>query len=114
MLTSLQDFLIETVNKTIMMVVVGTLCILMSPSFNLILLSANKVVERYCFYTCLSFCSQRGGVHPLGRHNPLADIPPGQTPPQADTPGQTYTPKTATVADGTHPTGMHSCTVIII
>ena len=40
------------------------------------------------------------GRHPLGRH------PPGQTPPQADTPAQTP-PRIA--ADGTHPTGMHSC-----
>ena len=36
----------------------------------------------------------------------LADTPSGQTPPpsRADTPRQT-----ATAADGTHPTGMHSC-----
>ena len=37
------------------------------------------------------------------------------TPPKADTPpwltssGQTPPPQTATAADGTHPTGMHSC-----
>ena len=57
--------------------------------------------------------------------------PPGQTPPLADTPladipladthlGQTPTlsrapllPETATAADGTHPTGMHSCCEIV-
>ena len=47
------------------------------------------------------------GQAPPGRHPP-GQTPPGQTPPQADTPGQTPTP-TATAADGTHPTGMHSC-----
>ena len=60
---------------------------------------------------------------------PQADIPPRQTPPRADTPilgrppEQTplpgrhpsppgrhpCLPETATAADGTHPTGMHSC-----
>ena len=38
---------------------------------------------------------------PLGRH-----LPPGQDSP----PGRTSPPQqTATAADGTHPTGMHSC-----
>ena len=74
-----------------------------------------------------------GGVYtfPLGKH-PLRQTPPRQTPlplgrhPQADTPGRhppgrrtppadTYPaptphpPEAATAADGTHPTGMHSC-----
>ena len=45
-----------------------------------------------------------GGVHPLGRH------PPGLTP----TPRQTPPPQqTASEADGTHPTGMHSCSVSV-
>ena len=35
---------------------------------------------------------------------PLGSTPPEQTPPGADTP-----PEMATVADGMHPTGMHSC-----
>ena len=53
--------------------------------------------------------SVHAGIDPLGRH------PPGQTPPQADTPlgrppGQITPPQqTATAAHGTHPTGMHSC-----
>ena len=50
------------------------------------------------------------GVHPLGRHpqaDPQAGNPPGQTPFYADTAPQH--PETATAADGTHPTGMHSC-----
>ena len=55
-----------------------------------------------CFYTCLSV---HGGVcfsacwdTPETRH-PRADTPPDQAPPR----------QTATVADGMHPTGMHSC-----
>ena len=41
----------------------------------------------------------------LGRH------PPKQTPPRQTPPNQTPPsfPKTATAADGTHPTGIHSC-----
>ena len=39
--------------------------------------------------------------HPLDRHTPYADTaPPGGSPPR---------PEMATAADGTHPTGMHSC-----
>ena len=46
---------------------------------------------------------------PLDRH-PLADtLPPRQTPPQADTSATPPPPETATAADGTHPTRMHSC-----
>ena len=40
--------------------------------------------------------------HPLGRH-PRADTPPGRAP----------APKTATAADGAHPTGMHSSKLIL-
>ena len=57
--------------------------------------SANEVAERLCFYTCLSFC-------PRGWCLPQCML--GCTPSRADTPQQT-----ATAADGTHPTGMHSC-----
>ena len=49
------------------------------------------------------------GRHPLGRHAPpWADtpLPPGRHPSGQPSPGQT-----ATAADGTHPTGMHSCLV---
>ena len=42
------------------------------------------------------FTGGGGGVHPLGRHSPWADTPF----------------KTATAADGTHPTGMLSCTIM--
>ena len=47
-----------------------------------------------------------GGVarHPP-RQTPLVNTPPGQTSPR---------PVTATTADGTHPTGMHSCFTYLI
>ena len=96
-------------------------------------------LRRLCFYTCLSFCSWGGGgvsasMH-AGIYTPWADTPPpppGKLP-QADTPlantPWANTPRVvtstpvhagiqcpvhavidmATVADGTHPTGMHSC-----
>ena len=42
------------------------------------------------------------GIHtPLGRHTPMRRHPTGQTPPPPQ--------QTTTAADGTHPTGMHSC-----
>ena len=51
-------------------------------------------------------------VHPPGRYSPRAGTPPGQVHPPASTPPSRYpySPRqTATVADGTHPTGMHYC-----
>ena len=58
------------------------------------------------FYTCLSFCSQRGGLqaHTRGVSRPrpergISQHALRQTPPPK---------QTATAADGTHPTGMHS------
>ena len=78
--------------------------------------SATKLRQGNIFTSVYQeFCPQGGwvsaSVHaaihtsPLGRH-PLSRHPPGQTHThRADpTPGQT-----ATAADGTHPTGMHSC-----
>ena len=61
-----------------------------------------------------------------GRHSPGQTPPPRQTPPpwadtpQADTSSWADTPwawadppqVTATAVDGTHPTGMHSCSLI--
>ena len=46
-----------------------------------------------------------------GRSAPVhAGIPPWADTPRADTPSRADTPQqTATAADGTHPTGMHSC-----
>ena len=95
---------------------------LISPEFKidryaivvLFLLSANEVAERQCFTpVCQSFCSQGEVYTPLGRHP--RQTPPGRHPdtPLADTPCLADTappPETATAADGTHPTGMHSCT----
>ena len=63
-----------------------------------------------------------GGRHvPLGRH-PTGQTPPTQTPAWAHPlgthlPGHTPYPlphKMATAADGTHPTGMHSCDLIVV
>ena len=55
---------------------------------------------------CQSFRSQ-GGVsqHALGQIPPWADTPPT---------GQTSLPEMATAADGTHPTGMHSCLCVVL
>ena len=56
---------------------------------------------------CQEFCPERGSasVH-AGIHTPSGQAPPSRagTPPGGRSPHQT-----ATVADGTHPTGMHSC-----
>ena len=62
------------------------------------------------------------GRHPSGRHpprqTPLRQTPPGQTPPghagiHTPPPNACWDthppPPAATVADGTHPTGTHSC-----
>ena len=64
---------------------------------------------------CLSFCPCRQFL--AGRQHP-GPPPPGQTPPagrhtpwQADTPPH---PGTATAADGTHPTEMHSCFLLLL
>ena len=57
---------------------------------------------------CLPQC--RLGHHPPGSRHPhpprkQTPLPPEQTPPKTDHPPE----QTATAADGTHPTGMHSC-----
>ena len=74
-----------------------------------------RSLRRLCFYTCLSFCSQGGSLPQciLGYHPPEQTPPrPGTLPPGPGTP-RTSPPlpgaETATAADGTHPTGMHSC-----
>ena len=46
---------------------------------------------------------------PLGRHLPGQTPPPGETPPRQTPPQADPSPKMATAADGTHPTGMYSC-----
>ena len=60
---------------------------------------------------CFKNSVHRGVLYTLGRHSLGIHPTPGQTPP---TPGQTPPPpQTVTAADGTHPTGMHSCTNLI-
>ena len=59
-------------------------------------------------FSQVSVCPQGGGVHPPWAETPpdrrsYAETPP---PPRADTPPHR---QTATAADGTHSTGMHSC-----
>ena len=85
--------------------------------------SATKL-RRLCFYKCVSVHRGGGGVPeqvppPGTRHTPprtrhttpgpdthpdQVHHPPGTTPPEQVPPRDT-----ATAADGTHPTGMHSC-----
>ena len=73
-----------------------------------IITGRNEVGARLCFYNCLSFCSQMGCLPQcmLRYHTPPDQAPhlPDQAPPREQTPPL----ETATVADGTHPTGMHS------
>ena len=88
----------------------------------LFLPSAMKL-RRLCFYTCLSVHRGRGSasVHtgmpppPRGAGTlPGAGTPLDQAPPQSRHPplGPSTPQQTATVADGTHPTGIHSCFLI--
>ena len=77
----------------------------------LLLPLATVVVERLCFYRCLSV--HGGGIHPPGRHPP-EQTPLGRHPPLgalgrhpwADPSGQPPSEK-ATGMDGKHPVGMH-------
>ena len=81
--------------------------------------SANVVCEGYVFTpVCQSFCSQGGSAsvhagsrHPPGPDPPGTDTPPGNRHPPWDQtlPGSRHPPwQTATAADSTHPTRMHS------
>ena len=67
--------------------------------------SATKL-QRLCFYTCLSVILFTGGSASLHAGTPPG---PGTPPPWDQAPPPTPLQQTATVADGTHPTGMHSC-----
>ena len=71
-------------------------------------------------YVFTGVCLSTGGKGGRGVYIPWAYHPRQISPPPAITPGQTHptqTPawadpppdQTATAADGTHPTGMHSC-----
>ena len=56
-----------------------------------------------------------GTPAPQEQTPPRSRHPREQVPPRADTPQIRHTsPQTATVADGTHPTGMHSCSQLCI
>ena len=67
--------------------------------------SATKL-RRLCFYTCLSFCSQGGGLPQcmLGHHPPppRAGTPWEQTPPRSGTPREQTPPGTHTPPDQEH------------
>ena len=75
--------------------------------------SATKL-RRLCFHTCLSFCTQGVCL------SACCDTLPGYTqePPGPGIPRDQAPPppaaETDTAADGTHPTGMHSCSNLIL
>ena len=79
----------------------------------------NVVAARLCFYEHLSFCSGGGGVsqhalgrHPLDRHPPLSSACWDTHTPLPSTCWDTRPAPATTAADGTHPTGMHSCSTV--
>ena len=84
-------------------------------------------MRRLCFYTCLSFCPQGGGIYAQSQGGGVGGLAGGvQT--QAWKWGCLYPglgnisqhalmqnpQQKATAADGTHPTGMHSCVNLIL
>ena len=70
-----------------------------APSARLITIPKRSCGKVMFSQACVKNSVHRG-VHPLGRQ------PPGQTPPLGRHP---LPRQTATAANGTHPTGMHSC-----
>ena len=74
-------------------------------------------LRRLCFYTCLSFCPwegawSRGGsrLTPKGEVGGVSSRPT----PKGEVEGElARPPPMATAVGGTHPTGMHSCCIII-
>ena len=91
-----------------------------------------RSLRRLCFYTCLSFCSRgRGspGPYPKGRLRCLAGgvsrpIPRGEVggrlaggvciPACTEAEPPSPVQQTATAADGTHPTGIHSKATLFV
>ena len=72
-----------------------------------------SVRKRSCEKVMFSQACVKNSVHRgdcVSQHA-LGQTPPGQTPPWADTPQQTVN---VNAADGTHPTGMHSCSINLI
>ena len=77
-------------------------------TLNFSLLPSATKLRRLCFYTCVSV---HRGVWLSARWDTTPPPPQEQAPPPPGA-GTHPTPKqTATVADGTHPTGMHSCSL---
>ena len=76
-------------------------------AFETIITVRKQSLQRLCFYTCQSFCSQGGGGDnppPPGRYPPGQVHPPGQAPPRQvhPTPGQAP-PRPGTPPGQTHP-----------
>ena len=78
---------------------------------------------------CLEFCPQRRGVYTPQAYIPWADIPPSRHPSLPSACWDTHTPLASACWDtppaqcmlgygqqagGTHPTGMHSCSKILL
>ena len=81
------------------------------PKGKVIVTVRNEVAKVIFLQACV--CPQGGGpasVH-AGIHTPPKNPPQGKPPGSRHPPEQTTPPprETATAADGTHPTGMHSC-----
>ena len=85
--------------------------------FVTVLLPSATKLRRLCFYTCLSLSTGGVCLSACRDATPWEQALPGTRHPprnQAPAPARDQAPpeQTATVADGTHPTGMHSCYLI--
>ena len=79
-------------------------------TLNVPLLPSATKLRRLCFYTCVSVHgggvgSVHAGIPPPRSRHPLGSRHPPHPP------SRRLLLQTATVADGTHPTGMHSCSL---
>ena len=63
-----------------------------------------------CLPQCMLGYTHPQADTPLGRHPPFGRHPP----PRQTPPGRHPLPPAVTAADGTHPTGMHSCVEVFI
>ena len=102
--------------------------------FGAFLPAATKLWPRLCFYTCVWFCSRGGSLgretppppeagreNPpggqreppwAGRPSPSRENPPGKEKPP--TPTRENPPAYGQWTAGTHPTGMHSCYLLLM